>query len=86
MFKEAWTRIRSIWDPVLIHRMTCLGGTRLVTVILKRPWGAKTIAKFEVLKEIDPYTTYPGYAEIGFRSFHVKERKVMEEPPFSSDS
>lgn len=78
-------RIRSIWDPVLIHRMTCLDGKRVVTVILKRPWGAKAIAKFEVLKELDPYATYPGYAEIGFRSFHIKDKKIVEELPTCGD-
>lgn len=70
---------KSLINPVLIHRMTCLNGERVATIILKRPWGAKAVAKFEVLRELDPNSTYPEYKEIGLSSFHVKEREIIED-------
>lgn len=72
-------------SPVLIHRMTDCDGRRFVTVILKQSGRGEAIAKFEVLREFDPRSTYPEYEEIGFRSFHIKDKKVVEEPPSGAD-
>jgi len=80
-FEKLRFAARSIKNPVQIVRLTDYDGIRRVVVVQRRPWGAKAIAKFEVLREFDPESTIPGWKEIGFRSFHFKERKVVAEPP-----
>ncbi|NBI10265.1 hypothetical protein D1641_09615 [Colidextribacter sp. OB.20] len=88
--KKAIKRIRfvlsSIKNPVFITRLTDCNGKRKIVVVQKSIFGAKAIGKFEIVKEFDPNSQEPNWEEIGFRSFHYREKRAVTETPATAGS